>query len=461
MSRDIVISISNLCKSYRMWVNPASRMTTPLLEGLSGLLPSSLGTSQWLRHRATKNYREFRALHNITMSVSRGEAVGIIGRNGSGKSTLLQLIAGTLQPTTGHVKANGRVAALLELGSGFNQEFTGRENVFLNGAILGFSQSEMESRMEDIETFADIGRFIEHPVKTYSTGMMLRLAFAVQIQVNPEILIVDEALSVGDEAFSRKCLAKIEQLREAGTSLLLVSHAAQTILQICNRVVMLNNGEMILDGKPKPIVHFYQKFISSSPEIQEQMLINKEIIVRETTTSDNMCSTTHERESINISEFFSDDLKTESAVSYEERGARIWNCRITNSTGRRINNLVTGKRYTFSYNVTFDVNHEDVAFGMMITSINGVEIGGGSTWDHTDELRSFSAGSSITVAFDFDCKLPAGSYFLRCGIANKQFGFIHRHLDIIQFKVIVPKRKLQSGLVDFNPTLTISPTSST
>ncbi len=256
MSTDPVISVQNVSKAYRIWESPSARLTAPLLESASGFLPGAPG--QWLKQRAARSYRDFWALKDISFEVKKGESVGIIGRNGSGKSTLLQIIAGTMQPTAGSVKVKGRVAALLELGSGFNPEFTGRENVYLNGAVLGLSRRDVDERFDRIATFADIGDFIDQPVKIYSSGMTMRLAFAVQTAVEPDILIVDEALSVGDAPFQAKCFARIRTLQERGCSILFVSHDVTAVLALCKGATLLSDGLAISQGSAKQVCDDYQ-----------------------------------------------------------------------------------------------------------------------------------------------------------------------------------------------------------
>ncbi len=221
--------------------------------------PSNTSIRGWLEHRANAHFHDFHALNNISITVKRGESYGIIGRNGSGKSTLLQIIAGTLTPTVGSVEVNGRVAALLELGSGFNPEFTGRENVFLNGAILGLTRREVEDRFDAIAAFADIGDFIDQPVKTYSSGMQLRIAFATQTAIEPEILIVDEALSVGDFFFQQKCFKRIAELRARGTTLLFVSHDMASVRDLCSLALYLRRGEAVFFGDSQQAIARYYR----------------------------------------------------------------------------------------------------------------------------------------------------------------------------------------------------------
>ena len=240
------IEVTGLGKRYETYAKPYQRLLQTLARG---------------RRRF---YREFWALADVTLSVGRGETVGIVGRNGSGKSTLLQLVAGTLTSTTGTVRTQGRVAALLELGSGFNPEFTGRENVYLNGAILGIGRREMDAAFAPIEAFAEIGDFIDQPIKTYSSGMVVRLAFSVAVHVMPDVLIVDEALGVGDTAFQSKCLDRIRRMQQAGVAILLVSHANNTIIEFCDRAAYLDQGRLVALGPPREILERYTEDLVSA-----------------------------------------------------------------------------------------------------------------------------------------------------------------------------------------------------
>ena len=257
MSEDSAISVENVSKAYRIWASSASRLTSPSLEVLAGIFPQQSSPAKQLREYAASSYRDFYALRDISFKVKRGESMGIIGRNGSGKSTLLQIIAGTLQPSAGQAKVQGRVAALLELGSGFNPEFTGRENVHLNGAVLGLTRREIGERFDAITGFAEIGDFIDQPVKTYSSGMLVRLAFAVAISTEPEILIVDEALSVGDIFFQQRCFSRIRELLAQGTTLFFVSHDTAAIQNLCARALLLESGQIRYVGAPEECVSRY------------------------------------------------------------------------------------------------------------------------------------------------------------------------------------------------------------
>jgi len=242
MGEEIVISIKNVSKSFKRYAHPVDRLKELLLPGRS-------------------NAEEFWALQDINFEVAKGETLGIIGQNGSGKSTLLQIIAGTLQPTLGEVAVRGRVSALLELGSGFNPEFTGRQNVFFNGRILGLSHGEIEARFDDIAAFAEIGDFIDQPVKTYSSGMLVRLAFAVAVHVDPEVLIVDEALAVGDGIFVHRCMAKIKDFQDSGGTILFVSHDVGAVARLCSKVAWINSGSLVLTGNPPEISREYQAWM--------------------------------------------------------------------------------------------------------------------------------------------------------------------------------------------------------
>src|SRR5690348_17405177 len=250
-SEDFSIRVEGLSKRYEIYSQPAHRLKQMILPR----------AQRAMRRSARTYFNEFWALRDVGFDVRKGETVGIVGRNGSGKSTLLQMICGTLNPTLGTIAVNGRVAALLELGAGFNPEFTGRESVRLSGLLYGLSERELNARFDAILDFAGIGDFIDQPIKTYSSGMYVRLAFSVAINVSPDVLVVDEALSVGDEAFQRKCFARINAIRDAGATVLFVSHAAGTVVELCDRAILLDRGEMIADGAPRFVVPRYHKLL--------------------------------------------------------------------------------------------------------------------------------------------------------------------------------------------------------
>jgi lipopolysaccharide transport system ATP-binding protein len=270
MSSELAISVNNVSKAYTIWRDPAARLKHPLLNLAGELFPPLRKKIDTKLHGLCS---EFYALRDISFEVKKGESVGIIGRNGSGKSTLLQIIAGTLQPTQGSVTVHGRVAALLELGSGFNPEFTGRENVYLNASILGLTREETDARFAKIEAFADIGDFINQPVKTYSSGMVVRLAFAVQSMVDPDILIIDEALNVGDYFFQQKCARRMRELREVGTTLLFVSHDMASVRDLCQKALYLKKGEAACWGESGEAISYY--FNEKNHEPQNQCITSE------------------------------------------------------------------------------------------------------------------------------------------------------------------------------------------
>ena len=252
------IVVQDVSKTFRTWASPAQRLIAPVLHRTGALLTGSMpGLSSRLQQAARKRMHVHEALHDVSFELQRGEALGIIGLNGSGKSTLLQIIAGVLPATSGQVRTHGRVAALLELGSGFNPELSGRENIYINGAILGLSTARIDALLQDIVAFADIGDYIDQPVKTYSSGMALRLAFSVQVHIDPDILIVDEALAVGDAAFQAKAMTRIQQILARGTTLLFVGHDLNALRAFCQRAILLENGRVAMLGGPEEVIEEY------------------------------------------------------------------------------------------------------------------------------------------------------------------------------------------------------------
>ena len=258
---DVMLAVRGVSKHYKLWTSPSKRLHYSMLSQahrtLRTVLPKDSAPLAALRKQRESLHQDFTALEELSFEVRRGESLGIIGRNGSGKSTLLQIIAGTLRPSTGRVDVYGRIAALLELGSGFNMEYTGRENIYLNASILGLTKEETNAKFDDIAAFADIGQFLEQPVKTYSSGMVLRLAFAVSINVEPDILIVDEALAVGDVFFTQKCFQRLREIIDGGTTFLFVSHSMAAVQNLCQRAILLKQGRTIFEGPPEEAASRY------------------------------------------------------------------------------------------------------------------------------------------------------------------------------------------------------------
>lgn len=451
---NIAIRVDRLSKCYHIYDSPQDRLRQSVLPKLRSLVGRNPGCY----------YREFWALKNISFEVGRGETVGIIGRNGSGKSTLLQMICGTLQPTTGSVETNGRVAALLELGAGFNPAFTGRENVYMNATVLGLTQDEIKARFDDIAAFADIGDFIEQPVKHYSSGMFARLAFAVAINVDPSILIVDEALAVGDEPFQRKCFARIEEIKRNGGTILFVSHSASAIIELCDQAVLLSNGECLYTGEPKKSIAWYQKLMNATHEqaiqiretiqhhnYQQGNSVRVEVVTKpnvERSGEDFNPKVMQENEG---EDSFDASLVSESMVAYEPNGAEISNFRIETFDGRVVNCLSGRAHYKFCYDVTFTKNCESVRFYTLIKTLTGVELGGGVNPALNDAGESFGKGEKISIAFEFKCAMNPGTYFVNCGIGGNGGQSLHRIIDAMPFKVTKNKNDTHSfGVIDFD-----------
>lgn len=428
MCSDSVVSLRNVSKVYYAYAHPLHR----LIARING--------------RGAGSCKEFHALDNISFDIRKGETIGIIGRNGSGKSTLLQLICGIRQPTSGDVTVNGRISALLELGSGFQPEFTGRENVFLQGAIMGFSHAEMAERFADIADFADIDEYINQPVKTYSSGMFVRLAFAVAISVEPDILVVDEALSVGDEAFQRKCFSRIQSIQERGGTILIVSHSAATVLELCSRAILLDNSELLIDGKPKIVIDRYHKLLYAPQD-------RRAAIANEIRTSHGEETDSHHYPAAATSNDFDAELIPHSTISYEPRGASIRNARILDEREREVNILANDGHYTFCYDVLFEEHARQVRFTMLIKTKTGYELGGLGSHPADAGIPEIGKGSLVTVRLPFHCHLLPGTYFLNSGVLGRgQEGeeFLHRVIDILAFKVRPDQNSMVGGVVDFS-----------
>lgn len=448
-SSEAAIQVMGISKHYEIYSRPHDRLKQFVLPKL-----------RRIAHVIPRNYfHEFWALRNVSFDVRKGETIGIVGRNGSGKSTLLQIICGILEPSAGRIQANGRIAALLELGSGFNPDFTGRENVYLNAALLGLTRDEVDSRFDEIAAFASIGDFIEQPVKIYSSGMMVRLAFAVAINVDPQILIVDEALSVGDERFQRKCFSRIEAIKNSGATILFVSHSSTAVIELCDRALLLDNGEFLAMGRPKSIVGKYQKLLYAPEEKRvairndiksscHETLTNSSVDQPEARSVDNLFVANHEE----TEEYFDPHLKPQSTVEYESNGAVIRDLQILNSMGKSVNGLKNGRMYRYTYTVTFTKNASNVRFGMLIKTISGVELEGCVSAPNVHEgIANLHQGTEIQVEFRFQCNLNAGTYFLNAGVVgllNTEEVFLHRILDGCMFRVQPDPDSCATGHVD-------------
>lgn len=440
---DVAISVRGVSKTYQIYESPGHRLRQFVLPRLR----------RTLRLDARDYYRDFQALHDISFDVGRGEVVGIVGRNGSGKSTLLQIICGTLSPSAGRVETYGRVSALLELGSGFNPEFTGRDNVYMNAAVIGMSRGEVGQRFDEIVEFAGIGDFIDQPVKTYSSGMAVRLAFAVAINADPDILIVDEALAVGDELFQRKCFARIEQLRSRGVTILFVSHAGGAVIDLCDRAVLLDAGALLADGEPKAVVGMYQKLLyapaDKAARIRDAMLGK----VAGANAGDPAAERAEDEPDGALEvETFDPGFVSANTIEYESHGATISRPEVMTLEGRVVNGLVRGRTYRYRYLVDFDRTFTGVRFGMLIKTVNGTHLGGSLSQASLQDGLIVSSGSRAVVEFTFDCLLNPGVYFLNAGV----FGcldqgeiLVHRLSDALAFRVLPVSGNRAQEAVDF------------
>ena len=446
MSSDsgIAVAVTGLGKFYRLFDRPQDRLKQGFL-------------------RRKKYFREFWALRDVTFTVRRGETVGIVGKNGSGKSTLLQMIAGTLTPTNGTIDVRGRVAALLELGTGFNPEFTGRENVYVNGLILGLSRAEIDEHFDEIVDFAEIGTFIDQPVRIYSSGMVVRLAFAVQAIAPKDILIVDEVLAVGDEAFQRKCFSKIEEFRDRGGTILFVSHNAQLVVQLCERAILLDLGELLLQGRSKPVVHRYQLLVNSPAAGQDELRREFQELGAKPGWDDDEDAElagiadpsipaeadAPEREGL---EGYDPELVSRNPLRYTSRGAKIEDPHLTNLEGRRVNVLVSGQPYLYRYHIVFEKPFTKVRCGMLIKTVSGLELAGRPSAPAGEGLQRVEAGEIIEVSFRFEPNLNSGTYFINAGVMAREGDeevFLDRVVDAMIFNVL-PGDTHVVGLVDFS-----------
>ncbi|MET1079704.1 MAG: ABC transporter ATP-binding protein [Pseudomonas sp.] len=435
-----VVRVSGLNKCYQIYDKPSHRLWQMFSRG------------------RRQHYSEFWALRGVSFAIRKGETVGIVGRNGSGKSTLLQLICGTLNPTGGDVQVNGRIAALLELGSGFNPEFTGRENIYLNAAVLGLSKDEVAAKYSRIAEFADIGQFIDQPVKTYSSGMAVRLAFAVAIHADPQILVVDEALSVGDELFQRKCFSRIETLKAQGTTILFVSHAGNLVVQLCDRALLMDAGELLAVGTPKAIIGQYQQLLYAPAEKRAQIRASIAASLASSPSADAGLSTLPEV----IEEFLDAGLTSSCLVETEPSGAHIQPPRITTLQGQPVNSLVRGRSYLYHYQVHFSRSATQVRFGTVIKTKSGMPLGGALSVSSRDRTIAYvNAGSQVEVQFRFDCLLNPGLYFMNAGVFGSQDEeetVLHRLIDALVFRVLPVQHNIVTEIIDFgfSPKVTIN-----
>lgn len=395
---EFAIQVKHLDKMYKLYNKPSDR----LRETLGLKVP----------------VREHYALRDVSFDVKRGETVGIIGTNGSGKSTILKIITGVLNPTAGEVIVDGRISALLELGAGFNMEYTGIENVYLNGTMMGFSREEVDARLQDILDFADIGDFVYQPVKSYSSGMFVRLAFAVAINIDPEILIVDEALSVGDVFFQAKCYRKFEEFKKLGRTILFVSHDLSSISRYCDRVILLNKGVKLQEGSPKKMVDMYkQLLVGQDPAKEEEKKQQKENWSRQFQTNPNM-------------------------LEYGSKLAEIVDFAVLDDKGLCTNTIEKGSSFQIRMKVVFHENIQEPIMAYTFKDIKGTEITGTNTLFEKMAVEHSDAGDSCTITFTQDMFLQGGEYLLSFGCTGYregEFTVFHRLYDACNITVVSTK----------------------
>jgi lipopolysaccharide transport system ATP-binding protein len=395
-------------------------MTPPPILELAGVGKSYRSyPSLWWRAAGWLTGRSFRftdhwVLRDVSFTLRAGEAVGIVGRNGAGKSTLLKAIAGTLVPTQGQLAVRGSVSAILELGMGFNPEFTGRENVVYSCGLLGYDPAVIAELMPWIEAFADVGHYFDQPMRTYSSGMTVRVAFAVATAVRPDILIVDEALSVGDAAFQRKSFSRIESFLAEGTSLLFVSHAMESVRALCEHAIWIEHGALAMDGSAKLVTEAYERSLFVAP--------------------------TSARSAVRSPRGYFDDslLTTPVEQQYGDGGATIVDVRFVDKAGRPINSLEVGESFLVEFTVEFAQACEDAQFGMLLKTVEGVTVYGTNT-DRMGLRNRFAPGERVQVSFTLRNNLCPGLYFLNCGASAPAVDgrrYLHRRVDVAALKVL-------------------------
>lgn len=422
---EYAISVEHVNKIYKLYGKPSDRFK------------EAMGFSKKVR------YREHYALNDVSFNVRKGETVGIIGTNGSGKSTILKIITGVLNPNGGGVTVNGRISALLELGAGFNMEYTGIENVYLNGTMIGFTKEEIDAKLQDILDFADIGDFVHQPVKTYSSGMFVRLAFAISINIDPEILIVDEALSVGDVFFQAKCYHKFEEFKKMGKTILFVSHDLGSIGKYCDRVILLNKGVKLDEGNPKEMIDIYKK-----------LLVNQYVSEEE---QEDVLSATAVSENENRGGMWKDMTMTNpDIIEYGNGMANIIDYGLMDEKGQFTNSIEKGSKFSVIFKVHFNDKIQNPIFAITFKDLKGTEITGTNTMFESIDTKTVQDGEERTIKFTQRMDLQGGDYLVSLGCTGYRdgdFTVYHRLYDI--FNVTVISHKNTVGYYDMNSQITV------
>lgn len=407
---EIAIAVENVNKIYKLYDRPRDRMF------------EALGLSK------QKKYHEKYALSDVSFHVKKGECVGIIGTNGSGKSTILKIITGVLNQTSGNVSVKGRISALLELGAGFNMEYTGLENIYLNGTMNGFSEEEIDAKLQDILDFADIGDYVKQPCKTYSSGMFVRLAFSVGINIEPEILIVDEALSVGDVFFQAKCYHKFEEFKQMGKTIIFVSHDLSSIAKYCDRVILLDQGVKLGEGSPKEMIDDFKRVLVGQYQTPEEKSENKNLLEDEEL-----------QEAVRKKEKKQEDTKT---LEYGTKQAVIEEIYLTDDNGTKSNAIIKGMNFGIHMRVRFNDDIPAPIFAFTVKNVKGTEITGTNTMFEKAFLEPVKAGAVKEITFKQKMTLQGGDYLLSFGVTGydgNDFQVYHRLYDALDVTVISDK----------------------
>lgn len=430
-----IIRLRDVDKVYRMYNRQLDRIKAALLPG------------------SAVYHKDFQAISHVSLSVKHGETVGIIGRNGSGKSTILQLICGILQPTAGDVCVDGRISALLELGAGFNPEFTGRENVYLNGAILGLDNEEISDCFAAIESFAGIGEFIDRPVKTYSSGMYVRLAFAVAINVHPDILIVDEALSVGDSLFQAKCFAKFREFQQEGVTILFVTHSMDLVTRYCSRAFLLEEGKLLEHGKAKNVVDAYNRLLVGQSAAKRNSAGGSSLPLKKSTSGDDTPGSkllAHMKSSEYDFQLNPDENR------YGNMQAEVVRAGIFDVQGNPQQTLRHGDRYEIIMDIVANVDLHNPIFAFTIKDVKGFDITGSNTFFHDIDTGLLRQGEQVRVKFKQKIPMNSGAYLLSVGCAGFEEGeyiVYDRRYDLMSFEVISERQSV--GIFDLDSTVEI------
>ena len=441
-----IITVSDITKIYRLYDKPIDRLKETLSPGKKS------------RHK------DFYALSGVSFDVKKGESVGIIGTNGSGKSTILKIITGVLTPSLGEIKVNGKISALLELGAGFNNDYTGIENIYMNGTMMGFSKKEMDAKLPEILEFADIGDFVYQPVKSYSSGMFVRLAFALAINVEPEILIVDEALSVGDVFFQAKCYHRMDELREKGTTILMVTHDMGSVMKYCDRVILLNRGKKVAEGAPGDMVDLYKKILAGQYDLLQEALeetIGKQIdeahgkseLIKKSGSDEASGAAEENNKATSGAGKVSDSAKGPELMrshmtvnpnvnEYGNGKAQIYDFGILDEKGKLTNLVLKGETFSIREKIRFNDAIEAPIFTYTIRDKKGNDLTGTNTMFEGADVRSVKKGDSYEVEFKQKMNLQGGEYLISMsctGFEQGEHTVYHRLYDLLNITVISNK----------------------